>query len=137
MITEHIELGNRLEELARLTQWIEECCDRHQISDKTRFHMELVLEEAVTNVTSYAFKDNPGNHTLKIDLAIKPEEISITLQDDGIAFNPLGAKSPDMVDSIEDAQIGGLGIHLIRSYTKLVDYFRNDGTNNLVMTLDR
>jgi serine/threonine-protein kinase RsbW len=137
MITEHIELGNRMEELARLTQWLEDICNRHGVSDRTRFNIELVLEEAVTNVTSYAFKDESGEHTLKIDLQISPEEISITLQDDGVAFNPLGAAAPDMAGSIEDAQIGGLGIHLIRSYTKLVDYFRNEGTNNLVMVLDR
>ena len=137
MLTEHIELGNRLEELARLTQWLEECCERHGLSDKTRFNMELVLEEAVTNVNSYAFRDDAGSHTLKIDLVIKPNEIAITLQDDGVAFNPLDADTPILADSIEAAQIGGLGIHLIRSYTKLVDYFRNDGTNNLLMVLDR
>lgn len=137
MIIEHIELENKLEELARLTQWLEDCCNRHGISDKTRFNMELVLEEAVTNVQSYAFKGDAGVHTLKIDLKIEPNEISITLQDDGIAFNPLAADAHEMANSIEEAQIGGLGIHLIRSYTKLVNYFRNDGTNNLVMVLDR
>ena len=39
--------------------------------------------------------------------------------------------------SPEDAKIGGMGIHLIKSYTKLVDYFRKEGTNNLLMVLDR
>ena len=136
MSAEQLELLNKPEELIKLKEWLKHICDKYGISDKTCFFMELVLEEAVTNVFSYAF-DKSEEHKFLVDLSLDDTDISITIQDDGIAFNPLQQQEPVMANSIEDAQIGGMGIHLIKSYTKLVDYFRKEGTNNLVMVLDR
>lgn len=136
MANEHLELANDLQELVKLRKWLDDLCTRHDIADKTRFYMELVLEEAVTNIDSYAFASNES-HVITIDVSIQPSEVSITLQDDGIEFNPLNREQPARATSIEDAQIGGMGIHLIRSYTRQIEYFREQGKNHLVMVLDR
>lgn len=136
MSVEQIELLNKPEELIRLKEWLNKICDHHGISDKTCFFIELVLEEAVTNVFSYAY-EKTEDHRFLVELCLSVSDVSITIKDDGVAFNPLQQQEPVKANSIEDAQIGGMGIHLIKSYTKLVDYFWKDGTNNLVMVLDR
>ena len=136
MIAEQLELLNKPEELIKLKEWLRDICAVQGISDKTCFFMELVLEEAVTNVFNYAF-DKSEEHKFMVKLDLTDSDISITIQDDGIAFDPLQQQEPVQANSIEDAQIGGMGIHLIRSYSKLVDYYRKEGTNNLVMVLDR
>lgn len=136
MGVEQLQLLNKPEELIKLKEWLNRICDSHEISDKTRFSLELVLEEAVTNVFNYAF-DKTEEHQFSLELNLSESDISIILQDNGIAFNPLQQQEPLQANSIEDAKIGGMGIHLIKSYTKLVDYFRKEGTNNLLMVLDR
>ena len=136
MSVEQIELLNKPEELIRLKEWHNKICDDNNISDKTRFFIELVLEEAVSNVCSYAFEKSE-DHNFLVKLNLTETDVSITIQDDGIAFNPLQQQEPVQANSIEDAKIGGMGIHLIKNYTKLVDYFRKEGTNNLVMVLER
>ena len=136
MGVEQLQLLNKPEELIKLKEWLNRICDSHEISDKTRFSLELVLEEAVTNVFNYAF-DKTEEHQFSLELNLSESDISIILQDNGIAFNPLQQQEPVQANSIEDAKIGGMGIHLIKSYTKLVDYFRKEGTNNLLMVLDR
>ena len=136
MSVEQLQLQNKPEELIKLKEWLNRICDSHEISDKTRFSLELVLEEAVTNVFNYAF-DKTEEHQFSLELNLSESDISIILQDNGIAFNPLQQQEPVQANSIEDAKIGGMGIHLIKSYTKLVDYFRKEGTNNLLMVLDR
>ncbi|MEJ2213971.1 MAG: ATP-binding protein [Gammaproteobacteria bacterium] len=136
MGVEQLQLLNKPEELIRLKEWLNRICDSHEISDKTRFSLELVLEEAVTNVFDYAF-DKTEEHQFSLELNLSESDISVILQDNGIAFNPLQQQEPVQANSIEDAKIGGMGIHLIKSYTKLVDYFRKEGTNNLLMVLDR
>ena len=136
MGVEQLQLLNKPEELIKLKEWLNRICDSHEISDKTRFSLELVLEEAVTNVFNYAF-DKTEEHQFSLELNLGESDISIILQDNGIAFNPLQQQEPVQANSIEDAKIGGMGIHLIKSYTKLVDYFRKEGTNNLLMVLDR
>ena len=136
MGVEQLQLLNKPEELIKLKEWLNRICDSHEISDKTRFSLELVLEEAVTNVFNYAF-DKTEEHQFSLELNLTESVISIILQDNGIAFNPIQHQEPLQANSIEDANIGGMGIHLIKSYSKLVDYFRKEGTNNLLMVLDR
>ncbi len=57
----------------------------------------------------------------------------MTIADDGVPFNPLGAEAPDIDASLEEREIGGLGIHLVRSLMDDVSYQRRIGKN--VMTL--
>lgn len=136
MVSEYLELDNRLEELIRLMQWVGSLCEQHEIHPKTRFSMELVLEEAVTNVYSYAYESH-DEQKVGVRIDIDTDIVSITVHDDGREFNPLSISEPDMPHSIEDAHIGGLGVHLIRTYTKMADYFRNEERNHLVMVLER
>src|SRR3990167_6354770 len=40
--------------------------------------------------------------------------IEVRIEDDGVAFNPLAAATPDTQLSIDEREIGGLGILLVR-----------------------
>ena len=53
------------------------------------------------------------------------------MSDDGIAFNPLTRPVPDLQAPIEQRQIGGLGIHLLRTLSETADY-RRDGDRNVL-----
>ena len=57
----------------------------------------------------------------------------MTITDDGMPFNPLSAEAPDTDLSLEDREIGGLGIHLVRNLIDDVTYNRRIDKN--VMTL--
>jgi anti-sigma regulatory factor (Ser/Thr protein kinase) len=55
------------------------------------------------------------------------------MEDDGVAFNPLEAPAPRQPGSLAEATVGGLGIHLIRSFTDECRYRRENGRNHLTM----
>ena len=99
MGVEQLQLLNKPEELIKLKEWLNRICDSHEISDKTRFSLELVLEEAVTNVFNYAF-DKTEEHQFSLELNLSESDISIILQDNGIAFNPLQQQEPLQANSI-------------------------------------
>ena len=60
----------------------------------------------------------------------------ITISDDGIPFNPFQKASPDLKASLEDRDIGGLGIHLVRELMDSVSYKRGVGRNIVTLVKD-
>ena len=59
--------------------------------------------------------------------------ICATLTDSGTPFNPLQQREADLDVSLEERQIGGLGIHLIKEIMDEVEYAYEDGRNVLWM----
>ena len=54
-----------------------------------------------------------------------------TVGDDGSPFDPLASREPQIDLPVEEREIGGLGIHLIKNLTDEVSY-RRDGDSNLL-----
>jgi anti-sigma regulatory factor (Ser/Thr protein kinase) len=95
--------------------------------------LNLVLEEWVVNVVSYAFEDEQV-HEIELRLWQTEKKIIIEISDDGIAFDPTGKAAPDLTVPIEQRAIGGLGIHFIRKTMNEFTYHRQDGKNVITMT---
>ena len=98
--------------------------------------VELVLEEAVTNVVRYGY-DNPVGHIIDIDLQVDLDEVQILIVDDGRPFDPLDSGGLLLPDSLEDAQVGGLGLLMIRNTANTMSYERRDGQNRFLLTVLR
>ena len=127
-----LELKNDLSELGRLTQAITEYCESAELSPQILFALNLSLEEVVANVMSYGF-DNDQEHLIIIRISRTDAGLHIEVEDDGIAFNPLEQKPPDIDAPIEERPIGGLGIHLVRHYMDALEYRRDKERNILSM----
>ena len=66
-------------------------------------------------------------------LALEGDELTIRVEDDGRAFDPLQAPPPDLDLPLEERPVGGLGIHIVRSVMDAVEYQRRGGRNVLTM----
>lgn len=129
-----LALKNNIEEINRLHSFIEEVGETFALPMKTVMNLNLVLEEAVTNVIMYAY---PKEEHEYIHLTAKEQEgkLIFILTDSGKAFDPTQAPDADITLSADDRQIGGLGIFLIRKIMNEVKYERIDGKN--VLTLEK
>ena len=76
---------------------------------------------------------NHGGASPRVELAARVADgrVTVSVTDDGEAFDPLAAEAPDTTLAIEDREIGGLGIHLVRKLMDSVHYDRTDGCNRL------
>ena len=64
--------------------------------------------------------------------------ITIEIEDDGHAFNPLlDAPEPDLDAEVEDRTVGGLGIYLVRTMMDEVRYQRQQNKNCLTLVKRR
>lgn len=126
-------LENNPKELARLSHWIDSFTQQHNLAEKASFKMELAVVEAVSNIIDYAY-DNK-QRAFSIASEIVDNAIVIELEDNGRPFDPLASPDVDLAENLDEAKIGGLGIHLIRYYTDECIYQRENSTNKLKITI--
>lgn len=106
------------------------------VSPRGLYRLELVLEEAMMNRLWHAFPDG-GTHEIGLTLALEPDALVLTIDDDGIAFDPLQAPPPAPATSLAEAQVGGLGLMLTRKAARSCHYERRDGRNRFTVVIDR
>jgi anti-sigma regulatory factor (Ser/Thr protein kinase) len=85
------------------------------------------------NVASYAYGEGSGGVTLDIGFDKVNRNVTFRLIDQGIPFDPLQKADPDITLSIEERQIGGLGIFIVKKTMDTVHYAYENGKNILTM----
>ena len=121
-------------EIARLQarQFLENnAVDEHALAA-----VELVLEEAITNTLRYGY-DGSGLHWIEIDLQVDLDEVQVQIVDDAKHFDPLEVEAQVLPDSLDDAQVGGLGLLMIRNTASRMSYERREGQNRFSLTIAR
>jgi len=127
-----IVLRNDLSEIAKLHGELENFGEKCSLSSKTLFELNLILEEVLANVISYAYGDNQ-RHEIVVRADLTDGELVIEVEDDGRPFNPLQIPPPDLDRPLEQRSVGGLGLHLVRELTSSIEYTRREEKNHLVM----
>ena len=122
------ELGN----LELMIRFVRNGAEKSSFSSKDMNRIQLAAEEVLVNIISYAYPDESGN--IKITYNIEADKgLVIEFTDWGIPFDPLSLPEPDIEASIEDREIGGLGIYIMRSLMDEVDYRREVDRNILTV----
>ena len=128
------ELKNEVCEVEKLEGFINDCTEKFNLPLQWTMQINMVLEEAVSNVILYAFDDGK-EHKFKVLGEKVNDTFSITIIDDGIAFDPVAqAPDVDITLSAEERKIGGLGIFLMKQVMNEVCYERKNGCNILMMS---
>lgn len=127
-----VVLNNDLSEIGRLGSELESFASRCGLFEEDLYQLNLILEEVVANVISYAYEDN-GRHEIVVCVERKDRELIMEVEDDGKPFDPLQAAPPDLGRPLEEMQVGGLGLHLVRRFTSAMQYERSEGKNRLRM----
>jgi serine/threonine-protein kinase RsbW len=81
----------------------------------------LILEELFTNTITHGVSDG-RKVFINVNLKIENDELIMTYKDNGIPFNVLELPDPDLNSSIENREVGGLGVHYIKTLSDSVEY---------------
>lgn len=127
----HLTLKNEVEELTQLPAFVDAVCEEAGIDMALIASLNLALEETVTNVVLYAYKDGVG--LVDIDAIYDKNSLKFIITDNGIPFDPTTKEDADTTLSAEERPIGGLGIFLVRQIMDTVSYERKDGKNILTI----
>lgn len=133
-----LSIKNDINEISRVCDEVEKFCVSHKISTEKYHDIILILDEIVTNIIMYAYPDD-GEHDFTMEMEAIDGNIYICLSDNGIPFDPLDKSDPDVNSCLEEREIGGLGIFIVRQLSDVVEYSRTDNNENqlkIVVSVD-
>ena len=128
-ITLDAELGNLDEVLAFVDSQLKEL----ECPVKAQMQIDVAVEEIFVNIASYAYEQQPGSATIRMEIRQNPKSAEITFLDRGIPYNPVEKEDPDVSLPIEKRRIGGLGIYMVKKSMDEMLYERRDGYNILTI----
>jgi serine/threonine-protein kinase RsbW len=131
----NIALAAKEEEIPRAMEFIEEIMARASFSPGKVLEVQLAVEEALMNIMHHSYSECNGEINLTSET--HGDCLVVILEDEGARFDPTKADGPKLSDNVEEMPIGGLGIHLIKSFVKAVRYEFKDGKNTLILIIRR
>jgi len=127
-----IRIEADVREIERLNRLVPQFGELHDVPSRTLYAVNLALDELVTNVVLYGFSEPSGQEVL-VKLSTAGSELVASVCDGGKPFNPLEVRPPDLNAPLEDRELGGLGVHLVRSLMDHVSYARENDQNVLTV----
>ena len=99
-----------------------------EVNDDARYNLELVFEEVAANIVRH------GHPTGDIETAVRfdADEIVLTFEDDGVAFDPGEGPARALPSSLDEARVGGLGLVLLRKIVTRMTYERTAQKRNIL-----
>lgn len=126
-----ITLEATVENINRVTDFVDEFLDELSCPVKTKMQIDIAIDELFGNIAYYAYGEQTGEATVRIEWCEPSETVVISFLDHGTPFNPLEKENPDITLSAEERSIGGLGIYMVRKNMDEVSYEFADGQNRL------
>jgi len=125
-------LINQLTEIDRFKESFNAFSEENKIPTPIRRELNMVFDELLNNVVSYAYQDNE-EHEIEVRVEVARERLVVSIADDGIPFNPFDVDTPDTGLALEERTLGGLGIHLVLKVMDKVAYQRRIDKNVLTL----
>lgn len=114
--------------LERMTALAEEEMEEAGVPMRDVARALICVDEVFSNICSYS-----GAGRVRFEVAAGDGAIRMRFQDDGEPFDPTTVAEPDTTLGAEERGVGGLGIHLVRSFMDSVRHARTDAGNELVL----
>ena len=128
-----ISVPAKVESIDKVTEFVDEQLEAAECSMKASVQINVAIDEIFANIAFYAYPEGEGDVVVQIDIENDPRIAVLTFVDSGIPYNPLEKQDPDVTLSLEERQIGGLGIFIVKKSMDDMIYERKDGQNILTL----
>ena len=106
--------------LEQIFEFTESIFTTEEVEQSLRFPVHFVMEELFTNMVKY---NTGGGGEISIAITRKDDGLLVELVDyDVDPFDPDGAKGAGIEEPLEERQIGGLGLRLVKSVVERITY---------------
>lgn len=120
-----------IESIPKVTAFVDEQLEQLECPMKTQMQVDVAIDELFSNIAHYAYNPEIGSATVRVEVTKDPLAVVITFIDNGVPYDPLAKADPDITLSIEERDIGGLGIYMVKKTMDDVSYEYKDGQNIL------
>jgi len=125
---ESLKLPGTLDSLGAITQYVMEAAKTAGLEKKAAYKLRLAVDEIATNIITHGYEEAGLTGDILCQAEIKPERLTIILEDWGTPYDPTQNPDPEITDlPLEDRPMGGLGVYLALDG---VDEFHYEWVNN-------
>ena len=118
------------ESIERVWDFINRQTKKADLNSKITNRAQIVVDEIYSNIRLYS-----GAKMAQVYCQIDSAQMVLTFKDDGVPFNPLNAKEPNVNVSLEEREPGGLGLLMVKKMASDLSYAYEDGCNVLSVTI--
>ncbi|MFZ5453606.1 MAG: ATP-binding protein [Thermodesulfobacteriota bacterium] len=128
-----LRLPARLESMEAVRSFIKEKIRGWNLDARLANRVELALEEALVNISRYAYPHYQGEVEVRCSLG-DTGRLYLEIHDWGIPFNPLERLRPDPAQDLSSRRVGGWGVALMRHMADDLQYLFAQGKNILYLS---
>ena len=131
-LKETLVIKNDVKEVATFSAFMKSVMEKLDVEKSLGRQLRLAVEEAVVNVIDYAYPVGQEGE-IEVRMMSDGKTLKTVITDSGVAFDPTVKEKADTSLPVEDRQIGGLGILLVREIMDAINYERTEGKNVLTL----
>jgi len=120
-----------LDSLSRINDFVTAAAESAGFAPQAVYAVQMAVEEACSNIIEYAYAGDVAGD-IACTCAVDDAGLTITLCDHGRSFDPAVVPEPDLSCSLEDRQVGGLGLYLMHQMMDEVHFECQAGVCNLL-----
>ncbi|MEG1943211.1 MAG: SpoIIE family protein phosphatase, partial [Angelakisella sp.] len=128
-----ITVAAKTDELDRVLAFIEGELEQQDCPLPAQVEIGIAVEEIFVNIARYAYNPVEGKATIRCEVTENPLAITIQFLDNGVPYNPLDKADPDITLEVDERDVGGLGIFMVKKSMDCVDYRYEQGKNILTI----
>ena len=125
-----IEITPDMGSLSVVTDFLRERGSEWNLPKKLANRLHVIADEVYSNIVGYS-----GASRARISVEKGDDCVTLVFEDDGIPYDPTAAKEPDVTLSLEEREVGGLGIYMVKKMAAEMNYERLDGKNRLTVVV--
>ena len=126
-----LTIAATVENIEVVTDFVNEQLEALYCPMKAQMQIDIAIDELFGNIAHYAYNPEVGSATVRVEVTEDPLAVIITFIDKGIPYDPLAKADPDTTLSVEEREIGGLGIYMVKKSMDDIAYEYKDGHNIL------
>ena len=126
-----IILDASLENISKLTDFVNKKIDKYNCSKKTKSEINIVIDEIFGNIVKHGYKNKQGKLCVKTEILDNPLTLVMIFEDEAFLYNPTLNKEVNVKTNIDDKKYGGLGVHITKKIIDSMEYENKDGKNIL------
>ena len=116
-----------VENIAEVTAFVDSELEALDCPVKVQMQIDIAIDELFGNIAHYAYHPEVRPATVRVEVLENP--LSVVLN--GVPYDPLKTKEPDITLSAEERMIGGLGIYMVKKTMDDIAYEYREGQNIL------
>ena len=130
---EEMTVQATIDQVEAVTVFVNRQLDALHCPVAVRIQIDIAIDELFSNIAKYAYPQEAGPATVRVDVTEEPRCVIITFMDHGKPYDPLSAAAPDLTSAAKERRIGGLGVYMVKNTMDDIAYEYRDDMNILTI----